>query len=233
MGVLLAIRPAAFFTDKNLHDVAAIRLANLSLEHGHCDGSTLAYAQLSMVLGPRFGDYRDGFRFGNLGLALVERDAFARHRGQVYTVVAYHVLPWTGPMQVASALMRRALDLAQEAGDVWFAVISSNHLISLRLAAGDCLEDVQVEAERHLAFARRAGFGLLAVCCFLGQLHLIRSLRGRPATEAPPGEPPDPDEATLEQLLEQDPRLAIGACWYWIQKLQARFHAGHDASAVQ
>src|SRR5262249_44392717 len=105
MGVLLAIRPAAFFTDKNLHDLAAIRMANLSLEHGHCDGSTLAYAQLSMVLGPRFSDYRDGFRFGNLGLALVEQDAFARHRGKVYTVVAYHVLPWTGPIQVASALM--------------------------------------------------------------------------------------------------------------------------------
>jgi hypothetical protein len=27
------------FTDKNLHDLAVIRMANLSLEHGHCDAS--------------------------------------------------------------------------------------------------------------------------------------------------------------------------------------------------
>ena len=232
MDVLLAMLPAAVFTDKNLHDLAVLRMANLSLEHGHGDGSTLAYAQLSMVLGPRFGDYCDGFRFGNLGLALVEREKFSRHRAKVYTVVAYHVLPWTGPIQAASSLMRRAFDMAQETGDALFAAFSSSHLISLRLASGDRLADVQLEAERHLASARRAGFGLL-VYCLLGQLHLVHSLRGQSATDPRQLEPEGFDQPTLEQHLDEDPRLAIAACWYWIRKLQARFHAADYTSALQ
>ena len=30
------------------------------------------------------------------------------------------------------------------------------------------------------------------------------------------------DEGRFEQHLENDPRLAFAACWYWIRKLQAR-----------
>jgi predicted ATPase len=114
MEILLAmLPPGATYADKRLHDLVVLRMANLSLEHGHCDGSPLAFAQL-MAIGPRFGRHRDGFQFGHLGAALAERDDFARFRHQVYCVVGYHVLPWTRPIQAASSMMRRALDLAQE-----------------------------------------------------------------------------------------------------------------------
>jgi transcriptional regulator with GAF, ATPase, and Fis domain/predicted ATPase len=226
MEILLAMLPAVVFTHKNLHDLTVIRMANLSLEHGHCDASTVAWAHLSMVVGPRFGDHRLGFRSGELSVALADRENLARHRGKVYNVVGYHVLPWTHPLQTASSLMERALDLAHETGDLLFAAFSSSHLISLRLASGDRLDDVQAEAERHLAFSRRAGFGLL-VYCFLGQLQLIGALRGQSVSDA------QTDEAAVEQPLAQDPRLAIAACWYWIRKLQARFHGGDYASALE
>jgi predicted ATPase len=121
MEVLRAILAPALFTERKLHDLALLCMANLSLEHGHCDGSPLAFAQLSMAIGPRFGHHRDGFRFGHLGAALVEREDLARFRGKVYCVVGYHVLPWTQPIQAASLMMQRALDLAQETGDLLFA----------------------------------------------------------------------------------------------------------------
>ena len=44
------------------------RAANLSLEHGNSDGSSLAYVLLGEILGPRFGNYDAAFRFGKLGL---------------------------------------------------------------------------------------------------------------------------------------------------------------------
>ena len=95
MEVLLGILPAAQFTERKLHDLAVLRMANLSLEHGYCDGSALAFAELSLAIGPRFGEYREGYRFGHLGVALVEQRDLARFRAKVYTVVGYHVLPWT------------------------------------------------------------------------------------------------------------------------------------------
>jgi len=220
MEILRELLPAAVFIDKNLHDLAVLRMANLSLEHGHCDSSPLAFAELSMAIGPRFGHRHDGFRFGDLGMALTERGDLARFRGKVYVVVGYHVAPWTGPVRAALSVMRRALDLTQEAGDLQFATFSAIHVSALRLAAGDRLDDVQVEAERHLAFS---GFPML-VYCFLGQLQLMRSLRGQS---------PGFDEATVEQVLDQDPSFAITACWYWIRKLQARVYAADYASALE
>jgi len=68
MEILLAINPPAAITDRQLFDLAMLRMANLSLEHGHCDGSPLAFAELSQST--RFGHHRDGFRFGHLGVAL-------------------------------------------------------------------------------------------------------------------------------------------------------------------
>ena len=57
----------ALFTDKNLHCLVIGRMVNLSLEHGNSDGSCHAYGWVGMLLGPRFGDYPSGFRFGKLG----------------------------------------------------------------------------------------------------------------------------------------------------------------------
>jgi len=52
--------------DNNLHGLAVMRMSKPQPRAWPCDGSILVYAQLSMVLGPRFGDHRDGFRFGTL-----------------------------------------------------------------------------------------------------------------------------------------------------------------------
>jgi len=117
----------------------------LDFRHG-----LLAFAHLSLAIGPRFGRYRDGFRFGHLGAALVEREDLARFRGKVYNVVGYHVLPWTHAIQAASSMMRRALDLAQEKGDLLYVVYCQAQLISLGLASGVPLDDLQAEAERYL-----------------------------------------------------------------------------------
>src|SRR5260370_103503 len=175
MEVLRAILSPALFTERKLHDLALLRMANLSLEHGHCDGSPLAFAQLSMAIGPRFGHYRDGFSFGRLGAALVERQDLARFRGKVYCVVGYHVLPWTHPIQAASAMVQRALDLAEETGDLLFVAYCQIHLISLGLASGDRLDDLEAEAERYLQSTRRLHFGIV-IHIILTHLSLTRPL---------------------------------------------------------
>jgi predicted ATPase len=65
MDVLTAAVTPAMFTDENLFCLVLCRMANLSLEHGNSDGSCSAYVWLGMVLGPQFGAYQAGYRFGN------------------------------------------------------------------------------------------------------------------------------------------------------------------------
>ena len=152
-------------------------MASLSLEHGYCDGSPLAFAQSSIAIVPRFGHYGDAFRFGYLGAALVEREDLARFRGKVYNVVGYHVLPWTEPIQAASSMLRRSLVLTQETGDLLFAAFCHSHLISLGLGSGARLDELEVEAERYLQSTRQLRFSLV-INIITTVLALIRTLRG-------------------------------------------------------
>jgi PAS domain S-box-containing protein len=229
MEVLRAILSPALHTERKLHDLALLRMASLSLEHGYCDGSPLAFAQLSMVIGPLFGHYGDGFRFGHLGVALVEREDLARFCGKVYCVVGYHVLPWTHPIQAAVTMVQRALELAEETGDLLFVAYCQAHLISLGLASGAPLDDLEVEAERYLQSTRRMRFSLV-IEIITTQLVLIRTLRGLTTKF---GYLVDVHaELRMEHHLSGDPPLAIATCWYWIRKMQARYLAGDYAAAL-
>ncbi|WP_177307322.1 ATP-binding response regulator [Pseudoduganella namucuonensis] len=230
MDVLTTILPPALFTDENLLGMVVGRIANLSLEHGHSDGSCLGYCWLGMFLGPRFGDYRAGFRFAKLGLDLVDQRGLGRFKARVYVHFGNVVAPWSQPFQSGRAWVRRAFDVANENGDLTFALYSCNHLVTNLLACGEPLEQVQREAEHGLEFARKARFGLV-VDILTGQSQLIRALRGVTPELASLNDDGF-DEERFERHLEGDPRLAIAACWYWIRKLQARCLAGDHAAAV-
>ena len=183
-----------------------------------------------MLLGPHFGDYRAGFRFGKLGLDLVEQRGLRRFKARVYLDFGHLVIPWTQPIRTGRSLVRRAFDAANKLGDLTFAAYSCDNLITNLLASGDPLGDVQREAEAGLEFARQARFGLV-IDLITAQLRLIRTLRGL-TPEFASFNDTEFDEGRFEQHLEEDPRLAIAACWYWIRKLQARFFAGDHASAI-
>jgi hypothetical protein len=103
-------------------------------------------------------------------------------------------------------------------------------VITNRIATGDSLSDVEREAEHGLEFARKIGFGL--VCdCITGQLRLIRMLRGQTPDFASFNDA-EFDEHRFEQHLESNHRLAIGASYYWIRRLQASIYGSDEASAM-
>jgi tetratricopeptide (TPR) repeat protein len=230
LDVLTAVEEPAYFTDENLQCLVIARMANLSLEHGNSDGSCVAYVQLGWLLGSRFGDYQAGFRFGKLGLDLMEKRGLERFRAQVSQLFGYFVNPWSRHLRTGLGLLRRSFATAQEAGDVKYAVFSCDRLVTFLLAAGDPLGDVQREAENGLEFARKAKFEYV-VDIIIGQLRFIRTLRGLTPSLSSFNDA-EFDEGRFEQHLEADPHLVFAACWYWIRKLQARFYAGDYASAL-
>jgi PAS domain S-box-containing protein len=230
LEVLTAVQPPAHATDMNLYCLVAGRMANLSLEHGNSDGSGFAYVMLGMILGPHFGDYRAGFRFGKLGFDLVEKHRMDRFKARVYMCFAAFIVPWTGHIRSGRALLHLAFDTANQTGDLTFAGYSGNNLITNLLGAGEPLGDVHREAENGLELAHKMRFELV-VDFMTAQLTLIKALRG-----LTPDFGSFNDEAfnedRFEQHLSADPGLALAACWYWIRKLQARFYAGDYAGAV-
>ena len=231
LDVLTEVVTPALFTDENLLSLVICRMVNLSLEHGNSDGSCFAYVWLGMILGPHFGDYRAGFRFGRLGYDLVEKRGLHRYQARAYMSFGNLVMPWTRHIQTGRDLVRRAFDAANKIGDLTFAAYSCNNLNTNLIATGDPLGDAQREAENGLDFARKARFGLV-VDIITAQLGLIRTLRGLTA-EFGSFNDERFNESRFEDHLQSDPRLALPECWYWVRKLQARVYANDYASAIE
>ncbi|WP_437594472.1 sensor histidine kinase [Sorangium sp. So ce1000] len=231
MDVLSSCDVPALFSDKNLLSLLVARMVNLSLEHGNSDASCLAYVRLGSLLGSHFGDYRAGFRFGKIGLDLMEKRAILRFKARVYFVFWYTINPWTRHVRTSFDPLRRGFHAAQEIGDLTYSSYLSVVLVTLLLTKGDPLDEVQREAEGALEFTRKAKFGLV-VDLITGQLGFIRTLRGL-LPEFGSFNDDHFDEGRFERRLEDDPRLSIAAGWYWLHKLQARCYAGDDASALE
>ncbi|WP_437978982.1 AAA family ATPase [Sorangium sp. So ce295] len=230
MDILTWGQAPALFTDQRLHSLVVGRMVNLSLEHGNSDGSCFGYVHVGVVLGSRFGDYRAGYRFGKLGLDLVDKHGLGRFKARVYLDFGVLVNPWTRHVRTSIELLRRVFDMASETGDLTFAAFARNASLVLLIAKAEPLGDVQREAESALAFVRKARFGLI-IDCVIAQLQLIRCLRGLTPSFSSFNDVSF-DEARFEQHLESDPRLSVAATWYWICRLQAHFHAGDYAAAL-
>ena len=82
MDLLEGLNAPAGILDGNLRDLANIRMANISLKFGNTHESCHAYTNLGFILGPRFGDYNAAYRYGRLGVDLVNEGAcMAMQRG--------------------------------------------------------------------------------------------------------------------------------------------------------
>ena len=183
-----------------------------------------------MFAGPRFNNYRDGFRFGQLGYDLAEKRGLTRYQARIWMNMGSTVLPWAKHVAGGRELVRRAFDAAYRIGDLTFASYSWDQLVTVCLAAGDPLAQVQTECENGLAFARRVDFGLVLELCG-AQLGLILTLRGLNLTFGCLDHP-GYGELDTECRLANSPNLAFAEFYYWTRKLQAHFFAGDIVSAV-
>jgi PAS domain S-box-containing protein len=220
---------AAIFFDENLSTLVVCRIVSLCLQHGNCDASCFGYVWFGMFAGPRFNNYKDGFRFAQLGYNLIEKRNVTRY--QARTCVSFGTLtPWAKHALKGRELIRRAFDVAYRTGDLTFSAYSWHSLIGNYLLVGDPLSEVQSEAEKGLNFVTKAGFGLVTENCRVN-LALIRTLRGLTSNFGC-FDTGDYNESETERHLAGNPMLALAEFFYWTRKVQARFFAGDYASAV-
>jgi predicted ATPase/signal transduction histidine kinase len=231
LDVLAAVEAHAFLVNQNLRCFVVARIVNLSLKYGNSDGSCIAYVQLGWLVAPRFGDYQASFRFGQLGLDLVEKRGLERFRTRVSQCFAYFISPWSRPLHNSLELLRRSFFTALETGDLKYAVFSGDRLITMLLAAGDPLGEVQYEAQVRLEFARNAKFGFVAEI-IVGHLRFIRALRGLTASLSSFNDT-EFEESEFEQNLRASPGFLFARCWYWIRKLQALYYGEYYDLALQ
>src|SRR5262249_43456915 len=139
------------------------------------------------------------------------------------------VSPWTRPLREGIEPSRRAFQMARDHGDPTYAALASRGLISILLALGHPLDQVEPEAQHALEFLQRYGFFLDRLSA---PIALARNLRGKTAKF---GSLDDGGftERSFEERITGQPSRAFLECYYWLRKLQARFLAGDYVSAME
>jgi len=232
MDVLTKFVSAAVAEEENLYALAMCWAVNLSLERGNSDGSCATYVQFGCVVGSYFGDCESAYRLGRLGCELVERHSLKRFQARTYLVAGYHVTPYAKRIRTARDLLNRGFEIADRSGDLmymgWYRCF---YLVDNYLAAGDPLIEVQREAERGLAFAKklRLGHFIDIIPSYLGLVRMLRGLTSKFGSF----NSEQFDEARIEARLASNPDFALAEGMYQIRKLQARFHAGDYDAAIQ
>ena len=231
LDVLIKAYSSAMSVDANLSSLMICRAVNLSLEHGNSDASCFAYVMAGSVGGVLFGDYPAAFRFGQLGCDLVEKRGLKRFQHRTILNFAVRILPWARHVTTSRDLVSRAFTIADSSGDVIFATNSRNAMVTVLLAAGDPLGEVQREAEDALAFVSKARIGIMTDILGM-QIAFMRTLRGLTRTL---GSFDDGrfDELHVEQRLSGSRGLAFPESWYWVRKLQVFVMAGDYTAAIE
>jgi predicted ATPase/signal transduction histidine kinase/CheY-like chemotaxis protein len=231
MEILFKVVDFASSIDDRLLRLAVCRMANLSLTHGHCDASPLAFVYLGRAVGPYFGDYRSGFRFARFGLTLQEARQQSRFCERALTMAGVFVYPWTQPLEQAIELLRLGFAASVENGEPVFAWLALSSEVSFRLFMSDPLADVERIISRARRLARKAKLGGYFHDLLTVLERLFRALRGL-TPSFPCFDETGFDEAEFEAHLASDPNLVIVEGWYWIRKLQARYHGGDYRGAL-
>ena len=230
LDVLTALYSPAMYTNANLAALTMCRAVNLSLEGGNSDGSCFAYVMLGSIAGGFVGDYATAFRFGELGCELAEKRGLKRFHARTCLNFAVRVLPWGRPVAISRDLVSRAFALANSAGDLIFATNSGNAMVTVLLAAGAPLSEVQEQAEHALAFAQGARFGIM-IDIISTQSAFVRTLRGLTAGLGSfDGE--QYNEPDMQRRFSAGAGVAFPESWYWVRKLQAAFLACDYAAAI-
>jgi len=228
LDVLTVLTVPTHYTDENLHALVVSRAVNLCLERGNSDASPVSYAALGVIASTLFAHHDEGYRLGKMACNLIERRGL-KHFGGGRTYFNFAVLvPWQRPLREAIDPARRAFQMGKELGHPTFAALGARTMVSILLAAGHPLDQLEQETEQAAEFVRPYGFFLDRISA---PLALIRTLRGK-TTKFGSLDDGQFSELLFEQQLTGHPTYAFLECYYWIRKLQARFFAGDYASAL-
>ena len=229
LDVLAVMTIPTHYTDANLHALIVSRAVNLCLERGNSDAAPVSYSAMGVIAGTRFGHHDEGYRLGKMACSLIERRGLKHHFGSGRAYFNFAVLvPWRRPLQEAIDPARRAFQLAKDLGHPTFAALNARTLISILLASGYKLDQLEREAEQASQFVRPFGHFLDRISA---PLALIRTLRGK-TTRFGSLDDGQLAEHSFEGQLTGQPTYTFLECYYWIRKLQARFFAGDYASAI-
>jgi predicted ATPase len=157
MSLLMHCIPPAYQVNPELFALICCKMVSLSIEHGNCPMSAKGYGSFAVILSGIVGNYRDGDRFGKLGVDLCERLNDVTVRSACHFTWASFASAWVRPIDESIAVFREGVRWGLASGDHPHAAYCAARMVTHVMFRGTPLNAAHQAADEALQLLQRLG----------------------------------------------------------------------------
>ena len=150
MQMLNLVFPNVFKTDPLLAFLVSSKMVVLSLEHGLSAISSVAFSMYGTMYCAFTSNKDEGYRFGQVGLALLERFKSREWLPRVYFSVFGNINRLRDRMQDLIGPLHQGFRVGMETGDIEFAMLNASLHVAFMLFGGPSLPSLEAQAMEYL-----------------------------------------------------------------------------------
>ncbi len=177
MQILMAMTPAAYFSDPPLMSMAMIRMATLSLKRGLTELSAYGVIGYALVLAAGFQKFERAGRFSRVAVKLNERFENQALDCKIGHLHNFNIGAYVKPFADCKQGLAGAQELGLANGDLNFRTYAAVCTPMVSLCSGDPLSEVQRECLSGVSVSEQEGNVDMAAQTHW-RIRMIRCLRG-------------------------------------------------------
>ena len=221
LKLISSLSSVAFQIDFPLLALLALRSIRMTVQHGNSSLAGGEYMSYGLILGNVTRDHAVMDSYGQAALALLDRLPDRRVEALVRFLYGGMMHSWCHPIRDSFAGLRLAYQCGVDTGNQLIAGLSLSTMGLLMWQAGCPIDQVQVEVERCLAFARRGQLPVIigGLASLQGQMS---AFSGHPGPAIAPAEFAEvtPDREHIQQHIR------------WQYRAEMAVHTGDDPGAL-
>ncbi len=150
LNILKELASVTYFISKDLFTIMMLKMLVLSIKFGNASLSSVGYGAYGMILGPVFGDYQLGYKFGEMTLKLNEKYNDPRSKCFPNFIVGTFINHWRRPLKTSLNFIVKGYNLGLDAGDFIYGGYCAGVHSATILFKGDRLNDVVEQCGKYL-----------------------------------------------------------------------------------
>ncbi|RCJ23467.1 serine/threonine protein kinase [Nostoc sp. ATCC 43529] len=150
MRIAIAMVTPSLNAKPDLLPLIAYTLVNLSIQFGNSAFSAFGYTFYGMVLCASPTGIERGYRFGQLGLKLLERFNARKLHAKAINIFDVFVRHWREPAHKTIAPLCEAIQVGLETGDVEYACYNAASYCNYLFFVGQPLEQVNQQQQKYI-----------------------------------------------------------------------------------
>ncbi|MBK9109483.1 MAG: AAA family ATPase [Saprospiraceae bacterium] len=146
--------PCYLLQKQNLLAFKILRMVNLSIKYGNSIESALAFAFYGYVISAQLGDYKNGYAFAQLGMAINEKFKNKSLRSKVLVIAEGCVAHWRLPYKSYLQNLREAHHVGLEYNDIIYAGYAVTFVNRCQVLMGEELNSVYEKLRGYIRFSQ-------------------------------------------------------------------------------